>query len=72
MNFSVTGPWIAVATSILMLARVVVVAIALRGSKPRDRPAIIHALAALYSPRHRGIRRGATDEVDSAQTALDS
>jgi hypothetical protein len=60
MEISSIGPWIAVAVAIPALVMLVVAIIALRGTTPTERPAILRALADLFratrrisGPRHR-------------------
>ncbi|MFL6141491.1 MAG: hypothetical protein ACJ72N_06430 [Labedaea sp.] len=61
MELSSIGPWIAVAAAIPALVILVVSIVALRGTTPSERPAILRALADLFRATRRipGPRRSA-------------
>jgi hypothetical protein len=46
MDFSTLGPWIAAAAAVSALMRPLAMWIALRGTKPRERPEILRAMNA--------------------------
>lgn len=52
MPITVVFPWFAlVALGLVLLARLAMLMVALRGTRPRERPAILRALADLTTPR---------------------
>jgi hypothetical protein len=67
----IIGPWLVGAASVLALARVCVVVIALRGTTPRDRPAILRALPGLISIRRGNAGSQMLEESDLPQSAGD-
>jgi hypothetical protein len=43
MDFTTVGPWVIAAASLSALARISIIVIALRGTKPRERPEILRS-----------------------------
>ncbi|MEU7981414.1 hypothetical protein AB0B63_23165 [Micromonospora sp. NPDC049081] len=48
------GPWLVIAFAVPAAGRIIITALALRGTNPKDRPSIIKALAELFRGRWRG------------------
>lgn len=53
MDFSTLGPWLAFAAAASAVVRAFIVWMALRGTKPEDRPEILRALPSLLPNVHR-------------------
>lgn len=68
MDFSDFGAWVAAAAGLSALGRAYVVTIALRGTKPKERPEILRALPGLI-PAIRSEPVTSTDRSETQPTA---
>lgn len=71
MDLSPLGPWIIGAAAVQAFARICIIVIALRGTKPAERPEILRALPGLVSIGRSDPPPPTSSGLDSTSTARD-